>query len=52
VIGTPVEDVRGGEPVSGKLTPEVTAGHFGPPGICGDSNSQARDRSIASLKDE
>jgi hypothetical protein len=25
--------VRGGKPVSGKLTPEVTAGHFGPPGI-------------------
>jgi hypothetical protein len=33
VIGAPVEDMRGGEPVSGKLTPEVTAGHFGPPGI-------------------
>jgi hypothetical protein len=33
VIGPPIENVCGGEPVSGKLTPEVTTGHFGPPGI-------------------
>ena len=28
MIGTPVEDVRGRQPVTGKLTPEVTAGHL------------------------
>ena len=52
VIGAPVEDMRRRQPVSGELTLEVTAGHLVLQIRLGDSNSRARDRSIASLKSE
>jgi len=28
MIGTPIKDLRGGEPVTGELAPEVFAGHL------------------------
>jgi hypothetical protein len=28
MIGAPVEDVRGGEPITGELSPEITIGHL------------------------